>query len=323
MIEFNVHQKEFGIPNSWEELTPELYEGIMADMDLVTSGNLSPAMLQIKHVCRTMGWEPHRLAHFKEDDDTMSNLAWLGEQVDFIFRISYPEHDAALQGLSKEDFAKAKKIPPERLRMPIARYLSRLEYVFTLNGCFCSQLIPFVSIQGQVYKGYVIDTSFNQLTCSLTALQFIEARSMLGCDKTMLPLLAAILYHPGKYDSESAHVLAKSFERLSLTTLQSIAFNFSSFVNYLFTKTDFWILIAGEYEKPSPITTGSLESLYNLSSDGYGDIAVIEQMNIIKYLTILRKKLIETVKSMHYAEVKHVDIAKNTGLPISLIKQII
>ena len=46
-------------------------------------------------------------------------------------------------------------------------------------------------------------------------------------------------------------------------------------------------------------------------------------MNIIKYLSILRKKLIETVKSMHYADVKHVDIAKNTGLPISLIKQIV
>ena len=131
------------------------------------------------------------------------------------------------------------------------------------------------------------------------------------------------IYNPGKYDSESAHALAKSFERLSLVTLQSIAFNFSSFVNFLFTKTEFWVLVAGEHEKPSPITTGPLESLYNLSSDGYGDISAVEQMNIIKYLSILRKKLIETVKSMHYADVKHVDIAKNTGLPISLIKQIV
>ena len=98
MIEFCVHQKKYKIPNSWEELTPELFEGIMADMNLVTSGKLSPAMLQIKHVCRVMGWESHRLAHFK-DEDAMSNLAWLGEQVDFIFRILYPDHDAALQDL--------------------------------------------------------------------------------------------------------------------------------------------------------------------------------------------------------------------------------
>lgn len=119
----------------------------------------------------------------------------------------------------------------------------------------------------------------------------------------MLPLLAAILYHPGLYDSESAHSLAKSFEKLPDATLQSIAFNFSSFVNYLFTTTQFRILIAGESEKKSLITTGALESLYNLSNDGLGDISAIEQMNIIKYLTILRKKLIETVRSLNFAEI--------------------
>lgn len=322
MIDFYVHQDKFGIPNAWEELTPELFEGIMADMDLVTKGKLSPAMLQIKHVCRTMGWNPRLLVRSK-DELTLSNVAWLGEQVDFIFRVSYPDQDAALQELSKEDYIKAKKTPPERLNLPIARYLSKLDYKFVLNSCFCAQLIPSISIQGQLYSGYIIDTSFNQLTCSLTALQFIEARSLLGCDREVLPLLAAILYHPGPYNSESAHALAKAFEKLSEQTLQGIAFNFSSFINYLFSTTQFRILVAGKSEKKSSITTGALESLYNLSNDGLGDISTIEQMNIIKYLTILRKKLIETVQSMSFAEITVVDIAKNTGLPISLIKQII
>lgn len=322
MIEFNIHQDKFGIPNAWEELTPGLFEGIMADMDLVTKGKLSPGMLQINHVCRAMGWDSQRLMQCK-DEETWSNLAWLGEQVDFIFRVTYPDQDAALQELSKDDYLKAKKTPPERLKLPIARYLAKLDYKFVLNSCFCVQLIPYVSIQGKLYPGYIIDTGFNQLTCSLTALQFIEARSLLGCSKEMLPLLASILYHPGVYESESAHALAKSFERLSDETLQSIAFNFSSFVNYLFSKTQFRILVAGESEKRSPITTGALESLYNLSNDGLGDISTIEQMNIIKYLTILRKKLIEAVQSMGFAEMPVVDIAKNTGLPISLIKQII
>ena len=82
-------------------------------------------------------------------------------------------------------------------------------------------------------------------------------------------------------------------------------------------------MVAGESEKQSLITTGALESLYNLSNDGLGDVSAIEQMNIIKYFTILRKKLIETIRSMNFAEIPVVDIAKNTGLPISLIKQII
>ena len=91
----------------------------------------------------------------------------------------------------------------------------------------------------------------------------------------------------------------------------------------MFSKTQFRILVAGESEKKSLITTGALESLYNLSNDGLGDISTVEQMNLIKYLTILRKKLIEAVQSMGSAEMPVVDIAKNTGLPISLIKQII
>lgn len=322
MIEFCVHQEKYGIPNNWEELTPGLFEGIMADIALVTKGKLSPAMLQVKHVCRSMGWNPCILVRNK-DEETFSNLAWLGEKVNFIFRVSYPDQDAALQELSKEDYIRAKKTPPERLDLPVARYLSKMDYKFVLNSCFCAQLIPEVSIQGQLYPGYTINSSFGQLTCSLTALQFIEARSLLSCDKGTLPLLAAILYHPGLYDSESAHALAETFERLSEETLQSIAFNFTSFINYLFSATQFRILVAGESEKKSPITTGALESLYNLSNDGLGDIVTIEQMNIIKYLTILRKKLIETVQSMRFAEIPVVDIAKNTGLPISLIKQIV
>ena len=91
----------------------------------------------------------------------------------------------------------------------------------------------------------------------------------------------------------------------------------------MFSKTQFRILVAGESEKKSLITTGALESLYNLSNDVLGDISTVEQMNLIKYLTILRKKLIEAVQSMGSAEMPVVDIAKNTGLPISLIKQII
>jgi hypothetical protein len=52
-----------------------------------------------------------------------------------------------------------------------------------------------------------------------------------------------------------------------------------------------------EETKVSAISTGALESLYNLSSDGFGDIETIEQMNVIQYLTILRKKIIDTVRS--------------------------
>ena len=65
------------------------------------------------------------------------------------------------------------------------------------------------------------------------------------------------------------------------------------------------------------------ESLYNLSADGLGNVDVIEQMPVIKYLTILRKKLIESVTAMNEAGIDLVEISDKTGLSIKTIKQII
>ena len=46
-------------------------------------------------------------------------------------------------------------------------------------------------------------------------------------------------------------------------------------------------------------------------------------MNLLQYLTILRKKTIESVRSLHTSKMELIDIAKETGFPISIIKQII
>ena len=65
------------------------------------------------------------------------------------------------------------------------------------------------------------------------------------------------------------------------------------------------------------------ESLYNLSADGLGDVDVIEQMPVIKYLTILRKKLIESVTAMNEVGLDLVEISDKTGLSIKMIKMIL
>lgn len=46
-------------------------------------------------------------------------------------------------------------------------------------------------------------------------------------------------------------------------------------------------------------------------------------MNILQYLTILRKKLIDTVRSLHSAKMEKTDIANETGLPIHIINDIL
>lgn len=311
----------YSIPNRWELIQNEYeYTQLVRDLIQMAAGKLSPAMVRIRYVCRYFKWDYKKIS----DEDAYANLVMLSEKVTFIFRISYPNNDEALQGLDDYTYQLCKRIPPERLKgVTLAKVLSRLDYKFTLDLCFCRQFMPYFSIGNLHFTGYTISTSFDTLSTSLTALQFIEARQLISKGEKMLPLMAAILYHPYPYSSESAHTLASTFEKASLTELHAISLNFQAFVNFLFTKTEYSILTAGRETKKSAISTGALESLYNLSADGYGDITQVERMGLLQYLVILRKKVIESVRSLHAAKMELVDIEKETGLPLSLIKQIL
>lgn len=321
-IDFSCKNKLYSIPNSWDQITPTLYLQLIKDILRMSRGELSPAMLRVNFVCNAMEWNPSRI----KDEEALANIAMLSEQVDFILNIAYPDNDAALADLDSDTRKLFKKKAPEKVLGNImAQYLRRLDYRYCVDDCWCAQLIPFVQIgKKNILKGYTINTSFSMLSCSLTALQYIEARSLLDHTDS-LPLMASILYSDPdiKYSSYLAHQRATEFANLSPEFLYGIMLNFRAFNNYLFTKTDFSLLTASRLEEKKLISTGALESLYNLSADGYGSAEEVEQMNIIQYLTILRKKIIESVRSMHTAEMKITDIEKETGLPIQILKQII
>lgn len=204
----------------------------------------------------------------------------------------------------------------------------QIDFIFTdpqhINNCFLSQLVPVFSINGRIHQAYTIQTHFDTLTCSLSAIQFIEAYELIGCPADKLPVMAAILYCPGPYTSEAAHTLADSLKTLEPVLLQAICLNFQAFANYLFTRTPFSILYARKPKEHKPvISIGMAECLYNLSADGLGDVDTIERMPVIKYLTILRKKLIESITAMSEAGIDLVEISDKTGLSIKTIKQII
>lgn len=208
---------------------------------------------------------------------------------------------------------------------------SQIDFIFKtpkqINACFLAQLVPEIEVSSgkhkKIYHAYKIQTGCDILTSTLTALQFTEAYELIGCSTDKLPLMAAILYHPRRYTSEGAHALSEKFKDIDKITLQAISLNFMAFVNYLFTQTPFKILHTRKGEEIKPISIGMSESLYNLSADGLGDAEAIEQMPVIKYLTILRKKLIESVKAMKEAGLDLVELSQKTGLSIKIIQQIL
>lgn len=199
---------------------------------------------------------------------------------------------------------------------------NKIDFIFDrkgkVNACFLAQLVPKFGR----YKGYEVKTTMDTLTCSLTAIQLIEAQDALKGGVNKLPLLAAILYCPSPYTSEKAHALATRFMKDPLK-LQTVALNFQAFVTYLFTRTHFSILSTSGSNHVPEIATGMIETLYNLSADGMGDVSTVEQMPVIKFLTILRKKLIESVKAMHDAKMDIVEISEKTKLDTKHIKKML
>lgn len=76
----------------------------------------------------------------------------------------------------------------------ISFFYKEKEDKFVLDLCFCRQMLPIVFIDKKAYYGYEVSTDYNSLTCSLSALQYIEARQLLDMGEESLPLLAAVLY---------------------------------------------------------------------------------------------------------------------------------
>lgn len=317
-IKFTIANREYSLPNRWELLTPKLYLHLCGLLHRFSTGELSMNEVRIHYTCAALGLKPGKI----KTPEACQNLYLLASTVDFIFNITYPA--GSIDGLPADIKKLLRKTPPENIPEPaISRYLKKQKYQYQVDASFAAQLLPELRIKRKRFPGYTLSTTFDVLTCSLTALQFIEAYELLGSlDK--LPLLAAILYFPDKkYSSEQAHHLAGKFKHLDMITLQAVALNFQAFVNYLFSSTQFSLLRGKKGEQTSSITTGMAETLYNLSADGMGDVEVVEQMPVIKYFSILRKKLIESIKAMADSKIDLLEIANKTGLSINTIKKIV
>lgn len=222
------------------------------------------------------------------------------------------------------------KLRDERTIENLLAISEQLSFVFTeveekltLNLNFCAQLLPTIYVQGKQFGGYQVSTAYQSLTCSLTVLQYLEARQLMEQGEKGLPLLAAILYYPGKYSSEGAQKLAHEFERMPPTTLQAIALNFQAVNNFFFTKTPFSLLTQFTNVGNKPISTDATDALYDLAKDGLGDAEQVEQMNVLTYLRILRKKTIEGVKSLKASGMDVVKVSSEVGLPLQVVKEIV
>lgn len=317
-------RKEVVVPNAWERLSQQAFIRLVELWSEVESGQLSVGEMRMRLLCDIMGWDIRKM----KGEDAVENLLVLSEQLTFLFKIEYPDDDAALRTLSDGDYAMAKRTDPIHLQhIPTLAHLKDLDYKYRLDLCYFAQLVPEITIplDGNAvsrYKGYRAVMADGIISCSLTALQYIEARQLLDRPDAW-PLMAAILYYRGTYDSEGAQHAARLFKSLKPEVLRAIAMNFQAVNTFLYTKTDFSLLAKFLPGKAHAITTDMGDALYDLCADGLGNSHEVERLNLITYLRILRKKTIDGVRQLHGAGIDLAKIAEDVGLPIEIITKII
>lgn len=266
------------IPNSWQGVTPDVFQKFVSNLADHYAGNLTEADIRRRYVLDVMGWRLSRI----HDTDTLATVVALADRITFLFS-------------------------PD----------------LTPNLNFFAQFVPTIKIGTTEYQAYSVSTAYNNLTTSLTALQYIEAQQALTQGTPSLPMLAAILYCPQPYSSTLAQQLAAKMQQLPAVTLMAIQMNFIAFTTALYTQTEFALLSKFQPKKQSPIATDMADALYDLCADGLGTHQQVEQMNLLTYLRILRKKTIEAVRQMRSLEWDVIKISQETTLPVSVIQQII
>ena len=266
------------IPNSWQGVTPDVFQKFVSNLADHYAGNLTEADIRRRYVLDVMGWRLSRI----HDTDTLATVVALADRITFLFS-------------------------PD----------------LTPNLNFFAQFVPTIKIGTTEYQAYSVSTAYNNLTTSLTALQYIEAQQALTQGTPSLPMLAAILYCPQPYSSTLAQQLAEKMQQLPAVTLMAIQMNFIAFTTALYSQTEFALLAKFQPKKQSPIATDMADALYDLCADGLGTHEEVEQMNLLTYLRILRKKTIEAVRQMRSMEWDVIRISQETTLPVSVIQQII
>ena len=283
------------IPNSWRGVTPDVFQKFVSNLAEHYAGNITVADIRRRYVLDVMGWRLSRI----HDADALATIISIADRITFLFT----EEKQSL----------------------------------TPNLNFFAQFVPTIKIGTTEYHAYTVSTAYNNLTTSLNALQFIEAQQILqqpqsriatvpgsfAAGQSSLPFLAAILYCPPPYNSTTAQLLADKMQQLSHVTLMAIQMNFIAFTTALYSQTEFALLAKFQPKKQSPIATDMADALYDLCADGLGTHEEVEQMNLLTYLRILRKKTIEAVRQMRSMEWDVIRISQETTLPVSVIQQII
>lgn len=327
MREIYFGKNTYTFPDKWEELSREQFLQLVECLLDFREGKTNAAGCRATWFCKIAEIDTKRRDN--KNDLFWENIYRASDLFDFFFEIEYLDPETgepkSLKTMPREIRKKLRKKTPQELPdIPEFRWASKLKHRYVIDAVFAKNLLPEIIIDGALHPGYRFGLSGNLITTNLTAERFIDANIAYNeyvndPKPEHLDMLVHVLY----FNTEKA-IDTKLLNKISARVKFAIVLNFQAIMAFLMQKTRYAIIWNRKgTSTDGKLTVGMADTVYQLSKDGYGPVGDIGNYNLIRYLDLLLKNIIDSVTMLNENEINIGDIAERTGLTIAQIKNII
>lgn len=317
----------YEFPDRWEELSKLQYLQLVDALMDYSTGKANAMGCRATWFCNMAGIDIKRRDN--QNDTFWENIYRAANLFNFFFEIEYFDKATgerkSISHFPREIREKLRKNIPDSLPdLPEHRWVSKLAYRYVIDAVFAKNLLPDITIAGKSYPGYRFGLSCSVLTTSLTTRDFTDAtmvynRYVESKDPENLRQLIGILYFKNVQNAEK--LIIQVPDRVSF----AILLNFQAILAFVMNKTRYSIIWTRKaaVSQENKLSVGVADSIYMLSKQGYGSVNELSRENLVVYLDLLLKNVIDTVLFMHNNKSTIEEIATETGLAIHQVKKII
>jgi len=247
------------------------------------------------------------------------------DKMNFCFRFVYD--DPKFKNLDVKMQNKLKKINPENIPgEPEAVVARTFKRSVEIDASISRQMIPQVFLGLKKYEGYKFELIGDIVKTTITAEQYINALtfiSLLAKDKSSeyIDLLVASLYCKN-YSETTVLDNAGKFKMLNPIIKYAILFNFESILQWISNETKYSVLFR-QGKKSEKISLGLNAVIFSMTEKGYGNPKEISAMNLIDFLELMYKNLVDSITQLSEAKMDKLEIAKKLNLTLEQINQFI
>lgn len=336
MIEIKLGTENIELKNNWNELTSEEFVFIVGLLNRYLNEEFDLYELRLQIFQVLTGYERSTKEISDEDRAQINdNIYLLSNMLIFPTKPYYPDPEVLdvlspeLQYILKSRFPF--EVHEEEYQDQLEMVKKLLKYSAAPNYGLKHNPLKSFKFEGKTYHGPTISIDKNGVfKTDIIAGEYVSALEYYlinrSVDRKYLKDVAAFLYRPKReiFDKQACKKRAEKFEKLPENILAAIEFIFQNLQETIINMPEIGILYKRRPKKKdeNKLSIGVSETIYNLSQDGYGSKAEIDQLPLEDYLKLMLKQLKDYVDQLRGMDKDDMEIAKKTGLDISIVKNI-